>query len=359
MYIELVVTYPPGAGLTKTPVGDFGTASFSINNPGQLPASGPYYFSAQSAQNALDWPHREARILYDTLSITYGPVQADTSIASKSTFELPERAFAVSSVLKNGIAIVGGVTIDTTGKILTFTNAADFTNSGDNITVTFQAVRPFPQNGEQVTLYYNARAPQTVRSALIGTSQQVIPRRSLNHLFTITAGSGSPDEGYPFPYQYVQTGGVYPTSGGNFTGEHEFDALGNIAVNDFSATTGMLQLPIRIPFVPNPESLTLNRSPADTDAEGRSFFKSVPAGYLPNAFAPSLSDPKRHKVVYTALVEIPADTFGKKGLLCLLLLTRFADFDGDNYVAFDSSLALNQTAASLFRVKGNLLVRRV
>lgn len=359
IYIELVVAYPPGSGLSKTPVEDFGTASITVNNPGQLPATTPFYFSTVSAQSGFDWPHREARLLYETLDITYGPVVSDSVLTGKATFQLPERALSFTSAQKNGTPIVGSMTLDTTGRILTFTNSADYTSPGDTVSVTYKALRPLPQNGEQLTLWYNARAPQTIRSVFLGTSLQVVPRRVMEHIYTLSVGSGSPDEAYPFPYQYVQTGGVYPSSSSSFAGEHEFDALGDIAVTDFNALTGLLQVPVRIPFVSNPESLILQRSTGDVDIEGRSFFKSVPSGYSPNAYAPSLSDPKRHKVVLPLLVELPADgTVGNKGLLCLMLLVRMADFDDKNYVSFNSDLTHNRTSASIFRVKGNLLVRR-
>jgi len=360
LYVELVIAYPAGQGLSNTPVEDFGSLSVSVNNPLQLPATTPVFFSAMSSQNDIDWAHREVRLLYETVSITYGPVQADSLASGKTTFELPERAVAVSAVQRNGAPTVGGVSIDATGKVLSFLNGADFTNPGNTIQVTYQALRPLPQNGEQVTIWYKTRAPQAVRSAALGLSLQVTPRCVLDNMYTMSVGSGSPSEAYPFPYQYVQTGGVYPSSAGIFTGEHEFDALGDIAMTDFNATTGLLQVPVRIPLVSNPESLTLQRGMGDIDAEGRSFFKGVPAGYLPNAYGPSLSDPKRHKVVLPLLVDLPADhSMGRKGQLYLVLLVRHANFDDKNYVAFDSNLAVNHTSASVFKVKGNLLVRRV
>ncbi len=55
--------------------------------------------------------------------------------------------------------------------------------------VAFEAVRPLPQNDEQLTIYYEKRAPQTAREALLGTSLTVVPRYISPHLHTITVGT--------------------------------------------------------------------------------------------------------------------------------------------------------------------------
>lgn len=358
--IDVLVAYPPEGGLTYTPSSTFGVSGVTINNPAQLPVAPPIAYAGLATSNTIDAPHREVQLQYTTSSRTI-TFAASTEVASAATFRLPERALSISTVLKNAAPIVGSVTLDASGRVATFTNIADNTNPGDDLTVTYVAIRPLPQNNEQLAIWYWARAPQTVRSALIGTSIDVIPRAVSDKLYTITVGSGSADEAYPFPYAYVQTGGIYPSSTGTFAGEHQINGRADIATATFSASTGFLQLPINIPFLPDTtEPTTFNRAGIDTDVEGRTFFKDVPGGsYIPNAFAQDLSDPTRHKVVLPFLVELPdTATIGMRGQLALMLLIRYAEFDERNNVIFNPDLTQSTTSASVFRIKGNLLSKR-
>ena len=58
------------------------------------------------------------------------------------------------------------------------------------------------------------------------------------------------------------------------------------------------------------------------------------------------------------VMEASADsTLGHKGSLFLVLLVRWAEFDAENSVKFLA--ANNTTVASVFRLSGNLLNRRV
>lgn len=357
IYVEVLVGYPAGGGLTHTPVLDFGAASVSINNPLALPATTPVSYSALA--HAFDYPHREIRMTYTTVTVSFS-CAADTTITGATTFRLPERADSIVSVDRNGGPIVGTVSLDSTGRVVTFNNAADYTSPGDTIDVEYVALRPLPNNGEQVTIWYNARTPQTIRNSLLGTTATVVPRAISSHLWAMTVGSGSQDEAYPFPYQYVQTAGVYPTSAGTFSGEHEMMATSTIDIATFNADTGLLRLPIVLPFVPQPEAVTFMRAGGDIDAEDRTFFKSVPSGYIPNAYAQELSDAKKHKAIVPMIVELAADsTLGKRGQLMLVLLQRWIPFDEENFIAFNSDLTQNTTTASIFRLPGNLLNKRV
>jgi hypothetical protein len=357
LYVDLLIEYPTGVGMSKTATNTFGSNSFFINNPGQMPVGAPVSFGSFQNQ-AIDSTHREVQLEYQTANITI--IQAaDTVVNNDSTFRLPERAQTIVSVLKNAVPIVGGTVIDATGRIVTFTNAADFTNPGDTLTITYTGIRPMPQNGEQMTIYYAARAPQAARGSMLGTSLQVIPKYVGPAMFVITTGSGSQDEGYPFPMAYVQTGGIYPTSAGTYTGEAELSARGDVSVAEFNATTGFLRLPTFIPMVAAPEGLTFQRGLGDIDVEGRSYFKTVPGGYVPNAYAQDLSDPKRHKDVLPMICELAADsTLGHRGQLVLVLLIRYALFDETDGVFFNANLTQNTTTAAVFRIKGNLLDKR-
>jgi fermentation-respiration switch protein FrsA (DUF1100 family) len=356
LFVELLVEYPTGQGLSSTPTGDFGAASVSLNNPLAMPAAAPVSYGTLGW--AFDYPHREIELSYRTSTIT-ASFAADTGTAGQSVIRLPERAASIVQVRKNTIPIVGAATLDSTGRVITLGNVLDYTNPGDVLAIDYIAARPLPNNGEQVTIWYNTRAPQTIRSSILGTSLTVVPLYVAPWLHTMTVGSGSPDEAYPFPYQYVQTAGVYPTSAGTFAGDHEMVAGSTIDVSVFNANTGFLRLPVLMPYVPQPETVHFTRGLLDTDIEGRSFFKSIPpGGYLPNAYAQNLSDPTRHRVILPVLAELTSDgALGRRGQLLLVLLQRYAEFDEQNSVVFNSNLTLNTTTASVFRIKGHLLKR--
>lgn len=358
LFVDILIAYPPGIGLSKTPTATYGSNSFFINNPGQLPAGAPVSFGA-FANQTIDTTHREVQLEYQTVTLTITQA-ADTTITNDTIFRLPERAATIVSVLRNAAPLVGTVTLDTTGRIATFTNLADRTSPGDTLTIQYQAVRPMPQNGEQMTIYYESRAPQTSRSSLLGTSLQVIPKYISPYVYVLTSGAGSQDESYPWPQGYVQTGGIYPNSTNTYSGESELSARADIAVSQFNATTGFMQLPTYVPMVAQPEGLTFTRSNSDTDVEGRSFFKTVPGGaYIPNAYSQDLSDPKRHKNVLPMLCELAADSpVGHRGQLVLVLLLRYALFDETDGVFFNADLTQNTTTAAVFRIKGNLLDKR-
>jgi hypothetical protein len=373
--VSLLVSYPGGSeptagGLTKTPTEDFGAASVVLETPAQLPADPPYLY--QETVTSFDQAHREVAIVYRTLATTFaqacpfGGTNLWENLPSNAfTLYLPDRVFVPPTVITNsttGAAYTGGVVLSSDGHVLVLSGlAGSWSPAGepslsDQITVEYEAIRPIPNNSVQFTIWYETRAAQTTRTALLGTSLTVIPRYVAPHLFTLVTGSGSLDEAYPFPQQYVQGPGVYPSSGGTFSGDHEMAGLGLVSIADFSASTGFLQIPTLVPAVPNPQSLTFLRNGGDVDIEGRSYFKEVPAGYIPSAFGQPLSDSKRHKNILPMIAELAADgPVGPKGTLLIVLLSRWADFDADNKVGFDPNLGMNFTSASVYRLKGNPL----
>jgi hypothetical protein len=185
IYIDLLIAYPSGVGLTKTPTADFGASSFEINNPGAIPATAPTSYAAMQTQ-AFDFPHREVQLQYQTVSLTY-TFSADSTVATTKYF-LPERAQTVTAVRINGTPYAGAFATDAAGRLLTL-SGGPATAPGDVVDVDYTAVRPMPQSGVQMTLYYNARAPQTVPSSLLGTSLTAVPRWISPLVYSITAGS--------------------------------------------------------------------------------------------------------------------------------------------------------------------------
>jgi len=357
IFIDLLVCYPPGAGLAKTPTLDYGvTNSLYFNNPATLSPALPTFFSTFT-NFVMDWPHREVNLQYETL-----PVQlvfgADT-VPGQTEIWLIERASSIIQVLVN--AILTPFTLDPTGRIVTVPPAS--INPGDTITVDYLAIRPIPQNSlfgtPQMTLYSESRMPQTVRNVNLGTQMTVIPRLTSEFVHTLTVGSGSIDEAYPFPFGYVQSPGVYPGLGGIFNGSHDLDARAKTSVTDFNADTGWLKLPMYIGYVPEPQTVVFDRVGTDVDAEARTYFKSVPVGgYLPNAYGQGLSDAKRHKVMVPFIAEVKqSGGFAKDGELVLVVLGRWASFDANNGIYFDTDLNISTSSASVYRLKGNLIGR--
>lgn len=363
LFIWLEIAYPIGVGLTKTPTATL-PGTISVNNPGQLPAGAPVLFEAITASGITDFPHREALLQYNTVSQTFTVRAEVSSVVGPYPIFMPERVLSVSAILINGGPYGGSITIDETGYIVTL--AASSVNPGDNIQVTFKALRPLPQNGEQLTLYYDAMAPQPARDAILSTSLNVIPRHVSPFLYSLAVGSGSPDTAYPFEKQYVQMPGIYPTSGGTFSGDQELASSSEMVLTNFSGDSGFLKMETLIPAVPNPNELTFNRAPGDIDSEGRSYFKSIPVNiYLPNAFAQAFNDIKRHRCVLPMLCELSADSsLGQKGQLVLVVLGSYQlpDISGTassaNAIGFNPDLTQNVTTASVYRIKGNLLNRR-
>jgi hypothetical protein len=350
LYVAVTIAYPTGGGLTKTPTDDFGASSFSVNNPGSLPAD----YEADEYAN-LYWANREMELAYRTILQTFTIL----SDGATNSIWIPERVSTLVNVKVNTVPYAGPMTVSDNGYVITDGASAFGALLGDTIDVEYKAVRPYPQNGEQITIYYEARAPLTVPDGILGNSLTVVPRYVAPYLYTLTVGSGAQEEAYPFPYQYL-AGAVYPTSGGTFSGDHELDGNSAIYVSNFSSDTGFVRLETNLPMVPSPDKLAFSRVGGDVDIEGRTYFKEVPSTeYIPNASAQPLSDPKKHKVVQPMLAELSADTsFGFKGQLVLVLISRWATFDDKNGVGFIANLADNTTSASVYRIKGNLLNNR-
>ena len=358
MFIDIMVAYPPGIGLSKTPTGWYGAASLYYNNPGAIPVAPPASFDSAYGFD-IDSVHREVLLQYQTFS--QGLTLATSNYAT-NTILLPERILSVSSLDIDGIPYVGGYTLAADGKSVTLLGPG--TSPGSQVVMWCRSLRAFPQNNPQVntqvTIYYETRAPQTIRDGNLGTTLIVVPKYVSPNVWVLLTGSGAQGESYPYPYAYVQTGGIYPGFGGIFDGEYMLDASTSIALLNFSADTGMLSVPTVLPPAFGADSITFTRTPGDVDSEGRSFFKEIPVStYLPNAYAPPLASKKMHKVVLPMICELTGSpvSYGNPSQLVLVLLTRWAAFDDLNGVWFDPTLAQNTTTASVFRLRGNLMNR--
>lgn len=360
LYITMVVSYPSGVGLTKTPTTTLTTnatvptnTGVFINNPGQLPAGAPILYSALETPIYKAY-NREVGLTYRTVSHT----RSYFSTGATQTLLVPERPVSGTiSITINAAPYGGSISVNSDGYSIGIDSGA--VTGGQTVVITYQTRRPLPQNGEQLTVYYEARAPQTIRDGLLSNSLQLIPRLVSDQIYILTAGSGSDGQAYPFSAAYVQSGGIYPSSGGSFAGDHELDGSLRVSTTYLFTDTGFQQLPVNIPVVLAPDGMTLTRAPGETDIEGRTYYKQVSGSYLPMAVAATLSDPKKHKNVLPILCEVAADgPFGQKGQMVLVLLTRWGTFDDSNSVLFNNNLTQNTTCASVFRLKGSLLSSR-
>ncbi len=357
IYVDLLVAYPQGQGLSRTPTNDYGPSSVAINNLGPLGVAAPVYWSSTYA-SSVDKAHRELTLTYTTGDIGPVSLRCNVNDAGATFIRLPERTASISAIGRNNAPLVGGTSIDATGRVLTFDNAGDYLTYPDTVEVTYRAIRPFPQAGEQISVFYETRAPQTIRTGNLSNSLRVLVRYVSPHVYVIGAGSATPDgEAFPFPSAYVQTGGLYNTSIGAPADDAWLSGILEMSVADFGAQTGMLRLPTFVPYEPT-DKVTFLRVNGDVDAENRTFYKEVASGYRPNAFAQSLSTPRPHKVVLPLLAELTQDTsFGKQGQLVMILLCRWAPFDDGSSVAMTADLTLNTTSASVFRLKANPITR--
>lgn len=383
LYMDLKIAYPSGLGLTATPVDDFAFQTYMVNNPAQLPNAAPIWcdpaqlntvgaitYFDNSATTAIDYPHREVLLTYQTTDQVI--VMAADTTGPSTEIQLPERALDPIVLVERSTPpgafapVANPVTMDpANGFKVIDVNIADASAPGDEWRVTYKALRPMPQNGEQFTIFFNVRAPQSARTTLLGLSKEIIPRYIPKHLYTLTCGSGAQGEAYPFPQAYVQTGGIFPSLLGTFGGEHELQEGPDIETATFSSRTGLLSLPTYIDFTPNPDEVTFTRALTDIDAEGRTFFPDIlGAVYRPNAYAQPLSDPMRHKVVLPFIGELATTTgLGVAGQMVLVLLTRWVGvgslpLDAVNGVYFDSNPNTNTTSASVFRLRNTVLNKR-
>jgi hypothetical protein len=294
----------------------------------------------------IDSVHREVSLRYKTVSLTISISADGTEIVV-----LPERASDIISMSVSSVPVSGTLSDD--GRMVTLTAPVA---TGNTVDIEFVAIRPLPQNYEQLTIWYQTRAIQTVRDGNLPASVDLLPRRISDHAYTLTMGTGSEGESYPFPLAYVQSGAIKTESGVVYTGDHEMNSRAYISVSNFNSDTGWLRLPIVIPMALEPDKFVVERGGSgDTDAEGRTFFPVInTGGYLPNAYAQELTDTKKHKVFVPIVAELKEDTaFGKKGQLLIALVTRWAAMDASNGVWFTPDPNDSTTCVSLFRTNGN------
>ncbi len=110
--------------------------------------------------------------------------------------------------------------------------------------------------------------------------------------------------------------------------------------------------------------VTLYRSGSDTvtDAEGRNFWPKSDSGspsvYSPTVYAQELSYGRRHKTAYPVLMELKEDypSVGQKGMLVLVVFSSWSSYDPYNEIVLTQTAG--DSAAAVYRVRGNALSPR-
>jgi hypothetical protein len=177
----------------------------------------------------------------------------------------------------------------------------------------------------------------------------------------ILSGSGSPDSPFPFTTPSCQVP-VGAATGGYV--ESRLDNPNPLSLVGIGINTGYAEIPSVLPYAPSPQSVTLFRDAPDTtvDGDGRFFWPKSDDGltavYSPVAYGQVLSNPQRHKVVLAALMELKSDfqSIGRKGTLVLVLFSKWFEYNDENSITLTATSG--DSAAAVFRVRGNLLNSR-
>ncbi len=229
--------------------------------------------------------------------------------------------------------------------------------------VQYFAQDPLPNYGAvgyQIAVYFRSNAPQTLGVQAgapvtfpIPANLQVQPFVMSRDLWTCTVSAGSADTAYPYraPSDQIPVNGDVPI--GQFPGEWAIAAFAPISIGDFNAPTGLLNLHQLVPADGNSAFSFSNK---DVDKEFRAHYKvSDPTAYRPTVAAQPLSGVQTHKVWFPFLARATVDsTLYRKGEVLLIVVSRFAYLENNNFVGFSNSG--NTACAALYRTRGCLLL---
>ena len=379
IFVELEITYPTGAGTTDTvdeeiipdsTVFAYGTAI--ENEPAQRPTDWetllePVYRTS----------YREVAVEYVANSGAAPGTGAtiNESFVSDGPLDivLSRRIFGNNATIETATdqVTLNPRNIDKTqteygssSRLVKLEPANPLSGAGQTLVeVSYFAQDPVPNYGAvgyQIAVYFRSNAPQTLGVQAgspvtwpLPDPVQVRPLVMSRDLWTGQVGAGSADEAYPYsrPLDQIPVNGDTPL--GDFPGEWALEAMAEVSVGDFSASTGLLSLHQMVAVDPNAGS---EFSTLDVDQEFRAHYKvSDPTAYRPTAMSQPLSGPVTHKVWFPFLAVATSDsTLWRKGEVLLVVVSRFGKLDSENTVAFlDSS---NRTCAAIYRTNGLLIL---
>lgn len=386
IFVEVEITYPLGAGTTRT-------VDFEVVPATAVYPQGPV-LENDTSQRPLDWEQlepvrfrtgrREVHLEYvanDGSGVASGTPITDTFVsASSSQIHLARRIFGSVSTtpVVTDISTVGaGAPHDVDNSTTEYGSSSrllvlDISAGAPKIPLsgagqTLVSVDYFAQDaipnygaaggGYQVATYYRSVAPQTagIKAGGLSLPASLTVRTLAMHptLWTGTVGPGSADDAFPYsvPMDQIPVNGDVLIT--DFPGEWYFAATAQISVDAFSADTGLLNLHTMVP-VDGTGSFTFTQP--DSDTEFRAAYKTADTNaYRPTIFAQPLSNAQRHKVWAPILgVATEDDEMWRKGEVLLLVVTRFAALDDENSIRFTDSG--NTTCVGVYRTRGMFLV---
>ena len=381
IFVEVEVSYPVGAGTTDT------VSAPVIPDPAVYP-SGPV-IEDDPTQRPSDFYALPAPVFAEQkreVAIEYVAGSLATTITDQvvsdnnQTLTLPRRIFGSAGTVGfltvtdiSGAPQAHNVNLLTTpfgesSRVLrlvtTGPGAADLPLSGAGSTlcsVNYNPQDPLPNYGAvgyQLAVYFRSDAPQTVGSQAgvpsLPASTSLVPLAMSRNLWTGTVGVGSVDFAFPYavPSDKIAVSANVPVP--DFPGEWVLSATADLAVSDFSANTGLLNLHQLVQVDGNSQFTFTAR---DKDTGFRAHYKVAdPNSYRPTAMAQPLSGQAVHKAWFPFLAYATTDTvLWRKGEVLLVVVSRFFKFDSDNAVRFDGTLT-DSTCAAIYRTRGLLLL---
>lgn len=412
IFLEVEVTYPLGMGVTDTPnlqVTPDDTVYNGSKSSGQAPGPGPVVendadqrpndFEALLAPKYRD-TYREVMLEYvpnDTTSHVPGDKHAGAPVGSVNTetivsrntrsLHTPRRIYGSDNKLPTvtdmgtmALMIIDPAVTEYGSSTRLIGVTAPLSGAGHTqCEVTYFPQDPVPNygvlgGGYQLSVYFRSTAPQTagVKEGDIGTSGDGVIPTTLNveplmmspSVWTGQVGAGSQDRAYPYeqPFEHIPVNDELA----GLTREWFFCATSNIAISDFNADTGLLNLH---PFVQADTQNVLqfggagNDEKPRVDSEFRAFYPfAADWVYRPTVLTQPLYGAVRHKVVFPFLARMVEEVHAvdgngllfRKNEVVLIVLTRFAELDEENNVRFTD--ANNTTCAALYRTRNMLMV---
>ena len=392
IYIEYEISYPVGHGLTDTP-DEVLTPDASVYPYGAVLENDFQYHGGPTDQRPSDTEglldiefregFREVMLEYKANLVGSGhesTIPISTSFVSSDSIGLRgwRRFFGDGTATKVTDQITTTVhTVDlaTTEfgastrilKIDPTAPAGALSGAGQTLVeVEYFAQDPIPNygaQGYQLSVYYRSNAPQTcgvkagdLTTDGLPTTLTVTPLIMSHELWSGTVGMGSVE----LPYPYVAPLDQIPIKDDDYAMEVKewyFMATAQVSIADFNADTGLLNLHT---FVPADGTSDFNfniGAPHITQVDGefRSYYHlSDPNAYRPTAYAQNFSGVVRHKCFLPFLAKATQDTrLFRKGEVLLMVISRWAELDGENNVVFSEDD--NRTCVALYRTK-NLLI---
>lgn len=367
IYVSLYVSYHSGNGTSRNMISQ---DAFWV--PGNLPTwvntsllTATTDSSRQSLGSLLwkaDESHREVGVHFQ--SITQNKI---VYTLATNVIMIPERIDG-TIIINDGINATYGTTNHTANTAITTVSLSGATSIpiGTAVTVSYVAFRAIPEVGvspnDRYDFFYETAAIQSISPPAGTSTLDLIPRFISKHISVISASTGSPSQPLPFktPGEQIAIAALpavsYP--------ESKISGPLDVSVSGFISNGGFLQLPIYVPYVPDPSLVSLFRDATDVviDASGRYFWPKSDSGvgivYSPGLAGQDLKSARSHKIVFTMVAELKSDfqSIGRKGTLVLVVFSNIVVFDTVNHIALTPISGMS--GASIFRTRGNILNSR-